>query len=52
MVEILGHLTPEDAHKLLASPDIQVTNARDKEIQLAKISKTEKRIRKFMAAQI
>ena len=37
MVQSWRNRTPEEAHRLLAAPDVQVTNQSDKVAQLAKI---------------
>ena len=39
LIKMWKHKTPADAHAILSKPDIDVTNRRDKEIQLPKIER-------------
>jgi hypothetical protein len=34
-----SQLTPEQAHAILMKPDVEVTNKRDKDVQLEKLAK-------------
>lgn len=42
--------TPKEAHRVLSRPDVTVTNASDKHIQLGKLEGLDERVRKTMLA--
>ena len=42
--------TPEEAHRVLARPDVMVTNTSDKHIQLGRLKGLDERVRRTMIA--
>ena len=47
--ETWKHRTPAEEHLMLSQPDVTVTNASDKVVQLGKLSKLDERVRAAMA---
>ena len=43
-----GHVTAQKAYETLSSPDVTVTNAKDKEMQLPKILKLDENVKEAM----
>ena len=43
-----GHVTAQKAYETLSSPDVTVTNAKDKEMQLPKILKLDESVKEAM----
>ena len=37
MVDLWANKSPEEAHEILSQPDVKVTNASDKDVQLGKL---------------
>ena len=48
LVAMWASKTPTEAHKVLASPDVTVTNLKDKETQLKKLLTLDKEVREAM----
>jgi hypothetical protein len=48
LVEMWGHVTAQKAYETLSSPDVTVTNAKDKEMQLPKILKLDESVKEAM----
>ena len=42
-----GNVTAQEAYDVLSSPDVTVTNAKDKELQLPKITKLDEQVRRW-----
>lgn len=50
LVQTWEHFSPEQAHDMLALPDVVVTNASDKDMQLPKLLQLDEEIRQFFAS--
>ena len=50
LISILSQKTPEEMYTILASPDVNVTNQRDKDLHLPQVLKTDERVKEMMAA--
>ena len=48
LVKKLSAKSPEEMHDILSKPDIQLTNARDKEKMLPVISKTNEHVKEML----
>ena len=48
LAEMWGHVTAQKAYETLSSPDVTVTNAKDKEMQLPKILKLDENVKEAM----
>lgn len=51
LVHLLSRKTPSEMHHILAAPDVNVTNAKDKEILLPVVSATNERVKERMAVR-
>ena len=48
LIDLVATKTPQEMHDILASPDVCVTNAKDKETMLPVVSKTNEHVKEMM----
>ena len=52
LISFLSQKTPEEMYTILSSPDVNVTNQRDKETHLPQVRKTDEHVKEMMAATL
>jgi len=52
LLELVGSNTPSQMHDVLAKPDIQLTNAKDKKVMLPVVKKTNEHVKQIFARAV
>ena len=52
LISFLSQKTPEEMYTILSSPDVNVTNQRDKETHLPQVRKTDEHVKEMMKAAL
>ena len=52
LISFLSQKTPEEMYTILSSPDVNVTNQRDKETHLPQVRKTDEHVKEMMKATL
>jgi hypothetical protein len=49
LIALLSRRTPDEMHKILGAPDVNVTNAKDKVTMLPVVQKTDSRVKEYLS---